>query len=308
MQEITHITQKTLHFIKWGALIACVGFLGHQIYRFAPAVSEALKEESTLAMLPSWALGYALLLVLLAVSWHLLLSRLHGTPLSFKLSLYAYTRSSIAKYLPGNAGHLIGRNLFAKRLGVRHVTIAKSTLLEILVQISAACAIAVWADVPFWGTISPQMGLFVSFALLCLAPTVILFSGKWHDLPSPQGRLLTGYYGTLLCVSVLSMIFFASTGIIFSKIIETTAPGLPLDFMAIISIYAISWFAGLVMPGAPAGLGVRETIMISMLSQTIEGAQALVIAVLFRIVTTLGDLFFFSISFTPWLTANNEKQ
>ena len=51
--------------------------------------------------------------------------------------------------------------------------------------------------------------------------------------------------------------------------------------------------AGFVTVGAPAGIGVREAAIILALSGTMGEPTAITVALLFRVLTTLGDVLFF---------------
>jgi len=54
-------------------------------------------------------------------------------------------------------------------------------------------------------------------------------------------------------------------------------------------IFAIAWIAGFVTPGAPAGLGVREAVLVMGLTPIYGSGMAVGLSVTLRIVTTLGD-------------------
>jgi glycosyltransferase 2 family protein len=61
----------------------------------------------------------------------------------------------------------------------------------------------------------------------------------------------------------------------------------------IIGGYAFAWALGFVVPGAPAGLGVREAVLVGTLGGVFPENSVLISAVLFRVITTLGDSLFF---------------
>jgi glycosyltransferase 2 family protein len=54
---------------------------------------------------------------------------------------------------------------------------------------------------------------------------------------------------------------------------------------------------GFITPGAPAGLGVRESIMILILTNFIGQPTAAFVALISRLVVTIGDLVFFLFSY-----------
>jgi hypothetical protein len=64
----------------------------------------------------------------------------------------------------------------------------------------------------------------------------------------------------------------------------------PAEAPFFIGVMALSWIAGFVAPGAPAGLGVREGVMAVLLTPTLDNARALEVILAFRVATTLGDL------------------
>ena len=61
---------------------------------------------------------------------------------------------------------------------------------------------------------------------------------------------------------------------------------------ALISLFAASWMAGMITPGAPSGIGVRETVLVLGLSVVTPLAGAVVIATLLRLLTIGGDVLF----------------
>jgi hypothetical protein len=58
--------------------------------------------------------------------------------------------------------------------------------------------------------------------------------------------------------------------------------------LALVPGYALAWLCGYVVPGASAGIGVREAVLLLLLG---EDSAALFVAVGMRVVTTLGDVF-----------------
>ena len=61
-------------------------------------------------------------------------------------------------------------------------------------------------------------------------------------------------------------------------------------------IFSIAWLTGFVVPGAPGGIGVRETVIIFFIAPIIGEAQGVTVAIALRFVTLLGDIFYFMVS------------
>ena len=88
-------------------------------------------------------------------------------------------------------------------------------------------------------------------------------------------------------------------GIILLCITETISPIEDFQRIAlIITSFAFAWIAGYITPGSPAGIGVREALIVFSLSRFLGEAESLYIAFVLRIVTLLGDFVFFLISFS----------
>lgn len=62
----------------------------------------------------------------------------------------------------------------------------------------------------------------------------------------------------------------------------------PLTILPLaVGAFALSWVAGFLVPGAPAGLGVREAVLVALLSPSVDRALPVVLG--FRLATILGD-------------------
>jgi hypothetical protein len=58
-------------------------------------------------------------------------------------------------------------------------------------------------------------------------------------------------------------------------------------------LHDVAWLAGLLTPGAPAGVGVREIMLLFLLGTVVGRADLLLAAVLSRVITVTGDGGFF---------------
>jgi uncharacterized membrane protein YbhN (UPF0104 family) len=54
--------------------------------------------------------------------------------------------------------------------------------------------------------------------------------------------------------------------------------------------FALAWTAGLVVPGAPGGLGVFEAVLLLRMGLTLPEAPLLAVALSYRLIVTLTDL------------------
>jgi uncharacterized membrane protein YbhN (UPF0104 family) len=112
-----------------------------------------------------------------------------------------------------------------------------------------------------------------------------------------------GYYIAFLTIS--GMLFVAVLALISSGLGVTT-----LQILTLCGAFVIAWLAGLLTPGAPAGVGVRELVLMLLLKDYIIESDLLLAVLLSRLVTVTGDVLYylFSSSFkNNSLHQNNNK-
>ncbi|HCD6062498.1 TPA: hypothetical protein NDT49_004785, partial [Enterobacter asburiae] len=68
------------------------------------------------------------------------------------------------------------------------------------------------------------------------------------------------------------------------------------NMVVVVSTYIAAWLIGMITPGAPAGVGVREAILLFLLYM-FSPANVLIAIVYSRIVTILGDFIFYVVSY-----------
>jgi uncharacterized membrane protein YbhN (UPF0104 family) len=86
--------------------------------------------------------------------------------------------------------------------------------------------------------------------------------------------LATYFFMLALVLKIESLVFFQVNN---------------LSFFTCVSIFTLSWLAGFLIPGAPAGLGVREAVLVTFLILWMNPFSAASLALLIRLTTTLGD-------------------
>jgi glycosyltransferase 2 family protein len=95
-----------------------------------------------------------------------------------------------------------------------------------------------------------------------------------------------------LCAACYVAFFLVSAALIYAL---AHVLGFAFDeFPTLVAATCASWFAGFVVIGAPAGLGVREAVFVALTGAALGEDRALLVIGLFRIVTFLGDTLFFA--------------
>jgi len=308
MSEKTSLFKRLFHLAGYLIVIGCLVLVGVQIYRYAPDVSGYLVRKGTLTSLGLSSLVYAAGFAILALAWHVLLKRIFGASSAFANSYYVYARTSIAKYLPGNVGHVVGRQMVGKSKGLPHASVAGASVMEIVCLVCVAAMICLWMELPVTTAVPTWVYFVVSGCVMLAAPFVVIQIEKRRDGEAFKGRSFAGLYQSLGIVCLLDLGFFLVTGTLLYYLALGAGIELGMSLISVVAVYAVSWFLGLVTPGAPAGAGVREAVIIAMFGMTTTEPQALAVALLFRIMTTAGDVLFFGSSFLPGLRGDDPQQ
>lgn len=236
-------------------------------------------------------LAYAALSVVLAAAWWWLCRLYDQRP----LLLTAYTvwaRSQIAKYLPGNIFHYVGRQVLGRWAGLSHATLVGSAILETISLILAASLLALHRlSSGGWGSGLLPAGLALLFLAFWPVMDRLLRRRTSRETGASMPARGPLHLSALLGPTVLVHAFFLlGTGGILLGLLRVGWGHPEVDPRAVMTAYAAAWLAGTLMPGAPAGIGVREMVLTMELESVIGPTHAAALALALRVVTTAGDL------------------
>jgi hypothetical protein len=295
--------------IGWSAVAASLGFIGLQLWQHAPWRLAYAHLEALTAAIIGGALLYGVAGLLLSSAWYQLLGAGSATA-SLRCHHAVYGRTQIAKYLPGNVFHLVGRQVMGRRLGHGQARLAVASLLEVLLLVLIAAALSL----PLvWRWLDQGMLWVGAFA----APVLALIAVRWgrrddsafRDLAAGavRGSLLAGL--RLLRAVVLYALFFLVVAAIFWILaLSVSGPGRPpIDLADSVPVVALAWLAGFVTPGSSAGIGVREAVLIAALEGTVGAPASALIALALRLVTIGGDVVFLTLGMTLGLVDRQPK-
>jgi uncharacterized membrane protein YbhN (UPF0104 family) len=227
----------------------------------------------------TFAIIYGLSNLFLTSAWRQILNHL-GVAISQPKSIKIYGISQLAKYLPGNIFHLAGRQALGVAAGLPNSTLAKSTLWELGLLVTTA--------ILFSALTLPIMvpSLPVLTSILMLIGSTWIAAGIFTKLGRKQ--IAKALIRQVAFLAVSAGMFAA----LLSVISQTTV--IPMQAWPTIGgAYVVAWLAGLITPGAPAGVGVRELVLLLLLKGAVQEADLLVAILLGRFITVTGDLLFF---------------
>lgn len=269
--------------LPWaGRALALVGvvFVVVRLRGYAGQIDLARFDTMIWVLVVGLAISYALANLMLAFAWWNLLSQFGGIT-SCRWALRTYGISQVAKYIPGNIFHLMGRQTMGAAADVPGWALAKSALGEV-VLISATGALFGLLALPL---VVPGMTMPQAIAAFAVVVGLAAFGLRYRF--GPQATRALGFYIGYLAVSGAMFV-----GLL--ELVSTQPVGPRLPWIPFCGAYILAWLAGFLIPGTPAGLGIRELVLLLLLGSRIMEADLLLAIVLHRAVTIVGDVLFFA--------------
>ena len=268
-------------FYAAGAVLAVTGitFTGMQLAMQWGELEPALLGSGFFLMTSACAIIYALASVPLALAWgHLLHHFGSHVPLAVAVGVYGITVP--AKYIPGNIFHLAGRQATGMARGIDGWSLARASFYELLL----ICLTGFFCSALMLTRFFPGASLMTATAFFvssagCLSVAIGKFLGQ---------RVLYAFLEQLAFLVCSAAIFVAL--IVF---VSGNSSLDPTQASEIGGAFILAWTIGLLTPGAPAGAGVREVVLLASLGGIVGDGDLLLAVVLSRFVTVAGDIVFF---------------
>jgi glycosyltransferase 2 family protein len=242
---------------------------------------------------------FALACVLLAVSyalvawlWGLALQRAAGTRVV--VGVRVWFLSNLARYVPGNVWSYVGAVELARREGVaRPTTLAVMALTQVL-----SVGVALLVGLPVLVAERARLGrpaLLGAVVVVAAAGLAALFRRRLlalarRRLPGFDPAGLTPSAGTVVLLVVGYAAYWAVTGLAFAALVASLASLAAADVPLVVAAYAAAYAAGFLALLTPAGLGVREGVLVVALAPVLPAGPALVVALVSRVWMMLAEL------------------
>jgi len=209
-------------------------------------------------------------LMLVAGWWALL--RAQGERVDLRFCLSSYGRSQIAKYLPGGVLQYAGRHLLSPGLDQRRVLIASVVEAASLVTLAGGIGLVTKTLLPSLHAGLVVAGLSAAAAAACLVLRRLRFRLRW-----------------MLVAVACNLSYLLLQGASLYALVNAQAPATAFNALFVVGLAAVAWAAGFVVVGAPAGLGVREAVLLGFLSGHLVAEASLAVVAVFRIAALVGD-------------------
>ncbi len=307
-------TSRAQRLTLWGGRIVALAALVWVSVVFVREVRVASFQWNLLAL---WgALGCLVLQLMVycntTAAWRLCT----GMQLSWREALFAVGVSQVAKYLPGNVFQFASRVAVSERYGLHRasaiVAMAVESWICLVVTLLAALLFLwltpaatremLWREMPV-----PQLPSWVVLAGLAAVGAVLVMKWQWlrKGVASLQGAVTPWRLGLAsLCIGC-SALLYGAMSLMAQHAFFPQSDLMPYSLH--VAGYATAWVLGYITPGAPGGVGVREGVFLLLYSPYAGTAVAASMAVVLRIISTLGDGCFFAATWVvrPRLEASN---
>lgn len=232
--------------------------------------------------------------------WLVFTQSLSGKKIPFSSAMPVYTKSNIYKYVPGNVFQYIGRNQLASDMSISHVDVACATVFDILFCVLWTGIISV---ILLGGAISELLSKYgknlvivavvgVAVAAAAAALLRFKFKGKVKGYISrylkafekgSRTRLFCGIVYYLFQNLISAAMYFICLYLIFG------GAAVPSELISLTGAFMFAWIIGFVTPGAPGGIGIRESVMLFVCGDKYE-EKVLLFVLALRISSILADI------------------
>jgi hypothetical protein len=280
--------------IGYALTLVALAFVARQLWLERTALQEILvADRSLITAFAASALLFAAIYPLTALASVRMLRDL-GHPLRPAALIGVLAVSQLARYIPGNVGQHIARGSMLGARGVPMPAVVASLGYEALLAFLAAAAIAA-VTLAWEGADRAQATLAVVAMIVLLAAGILLLprvvarwpAGRVRRLLDALGGVSRGTQG--LCFAVYLFNYWL-VGLGLALVAWALPDVAPTGLLHYVGAFAVAWTAGFLIPGLPAGLGMRESVLIVLLAPSLGMAPAVALATLHRLSTTAGDL------------------
>lgn len=284
-------------------LILSLVFIAYAVYRNWNELRAQKWEINYLYIFLSIAL-FPLGMLPTVAAWHKLLESL-GVKKKFSKNLYVYALSSLPRHIPGLVWYVSSRTLMYQEEGVAAAPILAATALEVvllaitgfitstLLFLRGSAALEQFSALQFVIPAALILGVGLIFSTPVFNKLMPKLLKRWyHDQPLSIQR------GSLLVCLVWMFVAWFGGGLLLFFLVNAFVPLSWAYYPVMVGAWGLASAIGLTIGIGISGMGLREVTLGALLSLVIPPLAAVVIAVGFRLVVTVGEflwVFLFSL-------------
>lgn len=286
--------------IGWPFILLAFYFIFKTLYDQAPTLLSSIHQVN----IPLLCLGIVCFIIFYFVRgyiWQQILER-YNYKLSFRKSCYLWCVSEFKRYIPGSIWAFMGRAFQFEKEKVEKKDVARGLIIEAEVFVMGCVVVSLLAlPILVPSFLHPYLIWFNLLGLLlvlgyCNAQKVVVL------FPKKIQKVIAFLLPTFSFYDMLSLVITSSVALFFfglgNYFVITAITYLDLQsIFSLIGVFVLAFLAGYLSIITPAGLGVREGIMILTLTKLIPSGLAALAAVFSRILLIISELLFMLLSF-----------
>ncbi|WP_263312242.1 lysylphosphatidylglycerol synthase domain-containing protein [Brachybacterium atlanticum] len=289
--------------LRWTVTVLVIAVVG-MFFALTLAENWADLRAENLRFSPWWLLATACFAAAVAVTgsaWGRIIRWLDpSVRVSSSEAVAVQCLSWVLKYIPGQVGSVTNKVLWAGKKGISRTLVLISFVYEhvflLIASIVPALVVLLVSLGP--GILGENFTLMVAPLLVLIPAAAVVHAPTFRRLLNiPLRRILkrtvpAEYFLTSRRATFAAVEFLlprAINGVGFVLIAATVSDITPAHWLPFATTYALAGAVGLLAILVPSGLGVREAVIVLVLSQYIPAPEAIVISLLSRLLATIGD-------------------
>jgi len=297
---------KALDAVRAVLLVVVLGAVVIALWRNWEAVSTELRRLDARVVAVAFVIGIAPPIFTM-FAWRVLLHDL-GTHLALPPAASIFFVGQLGKYVPGSVWTVVMQTEMGARLNVPRRRMAMTGLVMLFLSVLGGAVVALPAlprlltqsmsgFSPWWGVAGVALVLTVLYppvlnSLITRALRLVRREPLEHDLSA----------GAIIRSMLLIFGAWISTGLSVLVVAAHLAPDADLTSLALVCIcgFALASVLGMVSFLLPAGVGVREAVLLLLLTVLMPASAATAVVVLVRFLNVVTDVLFAGVG---WLWA-----
>lgn len=274
--------KRALHWAGTALAVAGVVFVIFRLNDYSEQLDFSHFNFFFWLIIAGLAIIYGSANIMLALAWWNILLH-YGSKVQRRWAIRIYGLSQLAKYVPGNIIHLASRQAMGLAHGVSGWVLVKASVWE-LGLVSIAGALFFLLVLPQFLSVFTTMSASVCFIGVLLA--FVFGLSKFISHAIAKTFVWYALFFMLSCMIFIGLLMLLTDG-------SMSSIG---QVLVISGAFVVAWTVGLVTPGSPAGVGVRELVLLVLLKGLVNEVDLLLAVLLSRVITVCGDILFFLIA------------
>ena len=286
-------------WVKLGLLAITLGFCAYGLYAERADMAAALQNLAWYSVAGA-AVAVIAGLGCMMLAWRALLADL-GSPLPLRAASRILFVAQLGKYVPGAVWAAAAQVELARGQQVPRKRSASATVVAMLVTLATGLLVAAVALPLSSGAAARHYWWALALAppaLIALYPPVMGWALdralRLAKRPPLERRISTSGVLRAAAWSLAGWAFFS----VHSWLLVAGVTGKGVSVLPIAAgAYALAWSVGFVLIPFPGGVGPRELALIAALAPVMPRGSAIVVAIVSRLVMTIGDLAWAALAF-----------